>query len=259
MSGGILPSESGALNKLEPIPWRGFRVVEKLIALVLFLAAVAVLALPFIDAVMVRRLARLTGATNVVSWLINDWGTWIVGAALLALLAAFLFLVRRRLIKNKALWFGAGCPNCMERELVRVSRKGSDRFYGLMAIPAYRYACRNCTWRGLRIARREQSFEREAELEAALLRFNPDSPAPLLSPNADPSADPDLPAVGATPAPGSMFRDSGDVAFLDEPRGRPRFEAVDPDVEAMGEDSNHQAGAEPIEGMEWLWRRSSDS
>lgn len=247
------------MNNKEPIPWRGIRVAEKLIALALLLAAVAVLVLPFVDAVLVRRLARLTGAANALSWLINDRGTWIVGAALLALLALFLFLVRRRLLNDRALWFGAGCPNCMERELVRVSRKGSDRLYGLLALPAYRYACRNCTWRGVRIARREQSREREAELEAALLRFDPDSHSPLFSPDADPAQVSALSAPGPTEGSGSMFRDSGDVAFLDEPRVRSRFEDVGADEDLAAEDSNHQTETEPLEGMEWLWRRSSDA
>ncbi len=55
---------------------------------------------------------------------------------------------------------------------MRVSRNTSDRFYGLIGIPAYRYACRNCTWRGLRVAHRELSPERIAEMEASLSRFD---------------------------------------------------------------------------------------
>ena len=259
MSGGIFPRESGVLKKIEPIPWRGIRVVEIVIALVLFLAALAVMALPFVDAVIARRLARITGGANAMSWLINDLGTWIVGAVLLGLFGLFLFLVRRRLLNNRALWFGAGCPDCMERELVRVSRKGSDRVYGLIALPAFRYACRNCTWRGLRIARREQSREREAELEAALLRFQPDGEALLLSPDAD---EPQRAQIAVTPVTGSgsMFRDPGDVALLDPPRVRARFDEDDlpdddpPDDDPVA-DSNHEteAEAEPIQEMESLW------
>ncbi|WP_095042262.1 hypothetical protein [Candidatus Promineifilum breve] len=267
------------MKKIEPIPWRGIRVVEIVIALVLFLAALAVMALPFVDAVIARRLARITGGTNAMSWLINDRGTWIVGAALLGLLVVFLFLVRRRLLNNRALWFGAGCPDCMERELVRVSRKGSDRVYSLIALPAFRYACRNCTWRGLRIARREQSRERDAELEAALLRFEPDGEAPLLSPDGDESQRAQI-ALAPVTGSGSMFRDPGDVAFLDEPRLQERFDddddhdddlheddLLDDDLnddgshddelhdDDLGDDSNHEAEAEaePIQEMEWLW------
>lgn len=247
------------MNKIEPIPWRGIRVVEKLIALAILLAAAAVLILPFLDAVIVRRLARLTGAANVISWLINERGTWIVGAALLAVFVLFMFLVRRRLINNRGLWFGTGCPNCMERELVRVSRKGGDRLYGLLALPAYRYACRNCTWRGLRIARREQSREREAELEAALLRFDPDSPLPSPPADEEDAGHLALPAAGPTTGYSSLFRDPGDVTFLDEARGRARFETVGdeaaPATEEPGE-RDDQPDDESPEGLEWLWRSS---
>ncbi len=46
----------------------------------------------------------------------------------------------------------------------------------MIGVPAFRYACRNCTWRGLRVARREYSPETELAKEAALLRFDPDGP-----------------------------------------------------------------------------------
>lgn len=164
------------MSRIEPRPWRGIRVVEKVILFLLFALAAVVLALPLLDPVMVRRMARLPGTRPIVVWLINDYNTWIVGGVMLLLFAFFVLLVRRRLLSDRHLWFGTGCPECEERELIRVTRQTSDRLYGLIGVPAYRYACRNCTWRGLRIARREYTPEQIAELEASLLRFDPDSP-----------------------------------------------------------------------------------
>lgn len=242
----------------EPTPWRGFRAIDKLLFVLLPLAAVAIVVLPLLDQVFLRRLARLTGNAGLVSWLASG-GTLIVGAGVLLLLALYVLWRRQTLVGNKALWFSSGCPACGERELVRVSRHFGDRFYNLAAVPAYRYACRNCTWRGLRIARREQSREREAELEAALLRFQPDGEALLLSPDAD---EPQRAQIAVTPVTGSgsMFRDPGDVALLDPPRVRARFDEDDlpdddpPDDDPVA-DSNHEteAEAEPIQEMESLW------
>jgi hypothetical protein len=249
--GGKSSSESGALNdQLEPIPWRGPRAIEKLIGVLLLIAAAAVLAFPLLDVAFLRRLARGTGTRPLIAWLANDNNAWIAGAALLAALLAFVLWVRHRLVNNKRLWFSTGCPNCMERELVRVSRRSSDRFYAFIGVPAYRYACRNCTWRGLRIARREYSPERERELEEALLRFQPDRDLDLAS------SDGESP-TGLTHAPSpanSFFRDAGDVvweegqvaaASLDEPNGSPE----------PGDGLEEERSPEELE---WVWRRSSD-
>lgn len=245
------------MKKIEPLPWRGIRVLDKIILMSLFLAAAAVMVLPFLDIVFVRRLARLTGAREVVAWLVNGYGAWIVGAALLGLALLYAVWVRQRMVSNKNLWFGTGCPNCMERELVRVTRKSSDRLYGLLAIPAYRYACRNCTWRGLRIARREHSRELDAELEAALLRFTPDGAISYLSDSKAPDQ-PDIVTEPAHASPTSMFRDPGDVAYLDDTRVRQLIDDLDAEDELLVDESNNHVEDEPVEGMEWLWQRSSD-
>lgn len=162
------------MYKTEPIPWRGIRALEKLVMFALPLLAAAVLAVNLLDEALLRRLSRLTGTGSVLSWLANGYNSYIAFAGILILLILFASLVRYRMMRDKRLWFGTGCPNCKERELVRVKRNFSDRFYGLIGVPAYRYACRNCVWRGLRVARREYSLERELEKERALLRFQPD-------------------------------------------------------------------------------------
>ena len=234
----------------EPTPWRGFRAIDKLIFVLLPLAAVAIVVLPLLDQVFLRRLARLTGNTDLVSWLASG-GTLIVGAGVLLLLALYVLWRRQTLVGNKALWFSSGCPACGERELVRVSRHFGDRFYNLAAVPAYRYACRNCTWRGLRIGRREQSLEREAELEAALLRFDPDARVAPVDSAAEPGEY--RPRRAA-----SVFRDTGDVDWVETAMPALDNEAGDADDNGTDDEAaNNHAGDEPLDDMEWLWVRPS--
>ena len=234
----------------EPTPWRGFRAIDKLIFVLLPLAAVAIVVLPLLDQVFLRRLARLTGNTGLVSWLASG-GTLIVGAGVLLLLAVYVLWRRQTLVGNKALWFSSGCPACGERELVRVSRHFGDRFYNLAAVPAYRYACRNCTWRGLRIGRREQSLEREAELEAALLRFDPDARVAPVDSAAEPGEY--RPRRAA-----SVFRDTGDVDWVETAMPALDNEAGDADDDGTDDEAaNNHAGDEPLDDMEWLWVRPS--
>lgn len=234
----------------EPTPWRGFRAIDKLIFVLLPLAALAIVVLPLLDQVFLRRLARLTGNTGLVSWLASG-GTLIVGAGVLLLLAVYVLWRRQTLVGNKALWFSSGCPACGERELVRVSRHFGDRFYNLAAVPAYRYACRNCTWRGLRIGRREQSLEREAELEAALLRFDPDARVAPVDSAAEPGEY--RPRRAA-----SVFRDTGDVDWVETAMPALDNEAGDADDNGTDDEAaNNHAGDEPLDDMEWLWVRPS--
>jgi hypothetical protein len=252
------------LKSIEPVPWRGVRAVEKLVLILLPLSAAIVLGLPFLDEVILRRLARLPGARPFVTWLINGSTSLLVGAGLLLLGALFMLLVRHRLNSNKQLWFGTGCPQCMERELVRVTRNSSDRLYGLIGVPAYRYACRNCTWRGLRIARREHSPEHEAELEASLLRFDPDG-VPPIRPATDVNAA--LPVeMDTMPEPRDIEeRSAEDVDPTDEIDALVVNQPADaeiiipePGIESPESVNNH-VDAEAVDEMEWIWRRASDT
>ena len=223
------------MNTIEPIPWRGFRAVDKLVFVLLPLLAVAVVALPIVDQFFLRRVARLTGARSLVNWLAAG-GTWVVAAGILLALALFVLWRRRYLVNNRALWAGTGCPECAEVELVRVSRHFGDRFYNLAAVPAYRYACRNCTWRGLRIGRREHSLEHEAELEAALLRFDPHTPN----------------AAGNTtatnqPPRASVLEDTGDASWEDNA------------TPAYANGTADEQSDETLEEMEWIWPRASST
>ncbi len=250
------------MNKVEPVAWRGLRALEKIIIVTLPLLAAVILLLPNIDQAFLRRLARVVRARPFVAWLVNDFNAWIVAGAILVLAALFALLIRHRLVSDRRLWYGTGCPNCMERELVRVSRQRRDRLYSLVAIPAYRYACRNCTWRGLRIARREYSPERELELEEAMLRFTPDAVDMPERQDADA-----MDAPPAAPRGGrAMFRDAGDVipGSMPEPTGEGPNGAVNETVEDVAEEyavveEEAAPGEEIPDGLEWLWRRSTDS
>lgn len=162
------------MDKYEPIPWRGVNVLEKLVILVLLFSAVATLALGFLSETLLQHLLQPLGITPISGRLNTGQISILAFVGILILLIAFAAMIRFRLIKDKRTWFGTGCPDCKERDLVRVRRHFSDRFYGLIRLPAYRYACRNCTWRGIRIARRDRSPERDLERELALRRFQPD-------------------------------------------------------------------------------------
>ena len=259
--GGNFPLEFGVVNSSEPIPWRGFRAFDKVVFVVLPLMALAIAALPLLDPLLFRRIARLVGGRPLVAWLVSG-GAWIVAAGLLAVLVVYVLWRRHGLVSNERLWSGSGCPACGEHELVRVSRHFSDRFYNLAAVPAHRYACRNCTWRGLRISRRERPANHEAQLEAALLRFDPDARlvdgAPLPQTEA------------ATPRHAeALFRDLGDVAAdadvdadvgMDVDWAWDEAEADDALAYANGADgddrpTNHESD-EPAEDMDWIWRPS---
>lgn len=193
------------MNKIEPIPWRGVRGLEKLVMIALLLLAAAILVLNFLDEALLRRLTRLLGSGSILTWLANGNNSFFAVAGILLLLVVFALLVRYRLVGNKRLWLGTGCPNCKERDLVRVKRHTADRFYVLIGVPAYRYACRNCIWRGLRIARKEYSLEREMEKERALLRFQPDGLSYL-----------EEAGHGAAAELNSLLEDVDPIAFGDE-------------------------------------------
>ncbi len=69
----------------------------------------------------------------------------------LAALAGLLLLgllLREMALRNPRLRMETGCPRCHEQELMRISRRPKERLLHLLAIPAYRYRCRNCTWEG---------------------------------------------------------------------------------------------------------------
>ena len=81
-------------------------------------------------------------------------GNRMLSGALVALAALLLIsvLLRWLILHNKKLQLESGCPNCGRHELMRISRRPADRALHMVAIPAYRYRCRNCTWEGTRLS-----------------------------------------------------------------------------------------------------------
>lgn len=81
-------------------------------------------------------------------------GNWMLSVTLLTLAALLLLgtVLRLIILNNKKLQMESGCPNCGRQELMRISRRGSDRLLHVFGIPAYRYRCRNCTWEGSRLS-----------------------------------------------------------------------------------------------------------
>jgi transposase-like protein len=62
-----------------------------------------------------------------------------------------IFLVRQRVLHNRKLWLESGCPKCGQHDLMRTHRRRRDRILHKLRIPVYRYECRSCTWRGVRL------------------------------------------------------------------------------------------------------------
>ena len=81
-----------------------------------------------------------------------------LGLVALAGLLLLLLLLRELALRNERLWMETGCPRCREQELMRISRRTSDRLLHLFGIPAYRYRCRNCTWEGTRLSEAGRSI-----------------------------------------------------------------------------------------------------
>lgn len=236
----------------KPIQWHGFGLLEKIILLVLPALALLTIALRFTDEVYLRRLARMSGGRSIIVWLVDGNNALFVTAALLLMSAGFLLWRRHHLINDKRLWFSSGCPYCQERELVRVTRKSRDRYYRFAGIPAYRFACRNCNWRGLRIGRQEHSPERDRELEEALRRFRPDggSGVALVENGYRPSA-----GYGKQELP--IGYDSDLLVSEANRRMEPytsNTRAEDDTTEASAPPTTDGDPGEP-DDMEWLWRR----
>ena len=81
-------------------------------------------------------------------------GNWILSLTLVGLASLLLLglIVRWIILHSKRLQMEAGCPNCGRQELMRISRRPTDRALHWFGIPAYRYRCRNCVWEGTRLS-----------------------------------------------------------------------------------------------------------
>jgi hypothetical protein len=256
---------------IQPIPWRGLNFFEKALLILMPVLAAGALVLPFLDQAFLRPLSRLPGMRGLVDWLVNSNGSWIAGGLLLVGWAAFVFFERNRLNNDRRLWVDSGCPQCKERELVRVGRQRSDRLYGLIGVKAYRYACRNCTWRGLRIGRRHHAFD-EAELAEELRQEE------MIAPVDDAVAvelAASLAAVGEPAGPLAATALGGAIAPVvtapvEAPPAEPVLITEDPDAWTAEDEPLPTEEADQLtrlkadtglsdEELEWLWRRVSES
>lgn len=76
--------------------------------------------------------------------------SYLLGVLGLALLGWM--LARMAILGDEERWLDAGCPQCGQHELIRVSRQSQDRFLHVLGFPTYRYQCRVCTWQGRKLS-----------------------------------------------------------------------------------------------------------
>ncbi len=254
-------TERDVAPSVEPAYWRGLGILDKLIIGLLPLLGLFFAILPFLDQALLLQARQAGGLRPFVDWLVNSGGAWIMAAAMFGLWILFLLLKRSRLVNNEHLWVDAGCPQCQERELIRVTRERSDRFYNLLGIPVYRYACRNCTWRGLRIGRRHHPFyadpiAEELALAAVAVGQGEMPPAQAAALAALQQTD-DAPetemaeaALSEESGPSVTTIPESDVADDAEAIAETVRESADNHV-ATGNDSND-------DDLDWLWQRLND-
>ncbi len=76
---------------------------------------------------------------------------WLGRVLLLLSLILGFSRVRRRVNDHQPWWSRHGCPSCGSRDLKRSPRRAGDRLVGRLGVPARRYVCADCGWRGRRI------------------------------------------------------------------------------------------------------------
>ncbi len=139
--------------------WEKFKEKDKLLLLLLGIAgllaaaALFVLLTPVTNFVLNLSGLYIDGWAQLSSWLLaGDMGI-AVALALGFLSLVFLLFARFRYLRDHSVYIDAGCPECHEQELIRVRRYRRDRIFSFFGMPIRRYACRNCTWNGTRLAK----------------------------------------------------------------------------------------------------------
>lgn len=139
--------------------WERFKTKDKLLLVLLVMAGLTAAAAIFI--LLTPVFAFLL---NLFDLYIEGWAqanTWLLdgerglGVALVLgfISILFLLLARWRYLNLRSAYVEAGCPQCHEQELIRIRRYRRDRILGFFGMPIRRYACRNCTWQGVRLAK----------------------------------------------------------------------------------------------------------
>ncbi len=144
-----------AKQKRESRVWRTLRTWDKfafflyVIAFLLLVTSILLFAVPTLT-LLFAELGLLsllpTALFDIPDMILFQMATGAFIASVLLLL-----LARWRVLHNRSLRPECGCPVCHERELIRVPRKSRDRMFSFIGVTAWRYACRNCTWGGLRV------------------------------------------------------------------------------------------------------------
>lgn len=133
------------------------RAIDKLWVIFAVLAiAFAFLALLVLIAPLFDFLLNLLNL-HIEFWFeLNNWlyesnhGLAVLGASIL-LSFVFWLLMRTSIRYDRSLYLGAGCPECHEHDFLRIRRQRKDLALALIGIPVRRYACRGCTWNGIRL------------------------------------------------------------------------------------------------------------
>lgn len=136
---------------------RGYWRSDKLSFVLAIIAAgalsllVLLMLVPLLDAVLGIFKIQVALLNDLRQTLFSGSAGIIIAVALAGLALFSYFLLRARLLGNRYLYVGEGCPHCAEHELIRVRRYQGDRLLARVGIPVRRYVCRNCAWDGLRI------------------------------------------------------------------------------------------------------------
>lgn len=153
----------------DPSIWEKLRRWDKPLMLFVLLAFLAAATALFIITIPLINLSLLVLGLQIDEWIaFTDWiSQGNIGLIIFAVsgLLALLFaaLARYRVKRIPALYIRAGCPRCHEHELIRVRRWRRDRVLSSAGIPVRRYACRNCTWQGLRLADKRKKVQKPVE------------------------------------------------------------------------------------------------
>ena len=145
-------------EKMNSSHWVKIKRWDKLLFLLLALALVAalfalfILTIPVINLVLRILGLQIDGWVNFSNWITQ--GDRALNFFAIAVLTSmfFAFMARFWLKRNRTFYIQSGCPQCGEYELIRVRRWRGDRLLGSLGVPVRRYACRNCTWQGLRLS-----------------------------------------------------------------------------------------------------------
>lgn len=139
-----------------------FFFVSMGLMLITWLAATILAFTPILERLLGHSRLNFSLRTAVDPWLLNDNSVILISGSLV--FAGYLFwFIARQLTRSQNWWVSEGCPQCHAHVLTRVRRKQAERLIGgLMKLPLGRYACRQCTWEGLRLVGYRPNREKAA-------------------------------------------------------------------------------------------------